>query len=68
MNKNECATIATKHELLKSRLDKNLQKQRILELQISQQYEKLRKLEMALEKCTFATEERQSAFNSKCSS
>jgi len=40
-----------KHELLKNRLGKNLQKKRTLELQIDQQFEKLKKLEISLEKC-----------------
>lgn len=44
-----------KHNLLKNGLNKNLQKKHALELQISQQFEELKKLEISLEKCAQAT-------------
>lgn len=40
-----------KHDLLKKRLNRNLQKKHTLELQIGQQFEELKKLEISLEKC-----------------
>jgi len=40
-----------KHDLLKNGLAESLQKKRVLELQISQQFEELKKLEISLEKC-----------------
>lgn len=43
------------HNLLKNGLNENLQKRHALELQISQQFEELKKLEISLEKCTRAT-------------
>jgi hypothetical protein len=44
-----------KHNLLKNGLSENLEKKRALELQISQQFEELKKLEIALEKCVQST-------------
>jgi hypothetical protein len=43
-----------KHDSLKNELNENLQKKHALELQISQQFEELKKLEVSLEKCTRA--------------
>jgi hypothetical protein len=40
-----------KHDLLKNGLAESLQKKHVLELQISQQFEELKKLEISLEKC-----------------
>jgi hypothetical protein len=39
-----------KHDLLKNGLNENLQKKHALELQISQQFEELKELEISLEK------------------
>jgi hypothetical protein len=39
-----------KHDLLKNGLTESLQKKHVLELQISQQFEELKKLEISLEK------------------
>jgi hypothetical protein len=44
-----------KHDTLKNGLNENLQKKHALELQISQQFEGLKKLEISLEKCARAT-------------
>ena len=44
-----------RHDLLKSGLDENLRKRHILELQISKQFEELKKLEISLEKGAQAT-------------
>ncbi len=44
-----------KHNLLKNGLSENLQKRHALELQISQQFEELKKLEISLEKCAQTT-------------
>jgi len=44
-----------KHDLLKSELAENLQKKHALELQISQQFEELKKLEVSLQKCSRIT-------------
>jgi len=65
VDKNECTIIARKHEWLKKRLQKNLQKQILLEHRVCQQFEKLRKLEIALEKCKLITEVPISAINDK---
>jgi hypothetical protein len=49
-----CLPLKKKQELLKNRLNKNLQKKHVLELRINQQFEKLKKVEISLEKhgCT----------------
>lgn len=39
-----------KHDLLKNELSENLQKKHALELKISRQFEKLKRLEISLEK------------------
>jgi hypothetical protein len=44
-----------KHDLLKNGLNENLQKKHALELQINQQFEELKKLEISLEKCSRPT-------------
>jgi hypothetical protein len=44
-----------KHDLLKNGLNENLQKRHALELQINQQFEELKKLEISLEKCVQTT-------------
>ncbi len=44
-----------KHDLLKNGLYENIQKKHALELQISQQFGELKKLEISLEKCALAT-------------
>jgi hypothetical protein len=44
-----------KRNSLKNGLNENLQKRHALELQINQQFEELRKLEISLEKCAQAT-------------
>jgi hypothetical protein len=49
-------SLEEKHEFLKNRLNENLQKKHALELQISQQFEKLKKLEISLEKYAGMTE------------
>jgi hypothetical protein len=41
-----------KHDLLKNGLYENLQKKHALELQISQQFEELKRLEVSIEKRT----------------
>jgi hypothetical protein len=43
-----------KHDLLKNGLAESLQKKHALELQISHQFEELKKLEISLEKCARA--------------
>jgi len=45
-----------KHILLKNELGENLQKKHALELRISKQFEKLKKLEISLEKRARITE------------
>jgi hypothetical protein len=52
-------SLKEKHGLLKNELNENLQKKHALELQISQQFEELKKLEISLEKCACATEGRE---------
>ena len=48
-----------KHVLLKSELGEKLQKKHALELEITKQFEELKKLEISLEKCSYLkTEER----------
>ena len=44
-----------KHALLKNELDNNLQKKHALELEISKQFEQLKRLEISLEKRTCTT-------------
>jgi hypothetical protein len=44
-----------KHNLLKNGLSENLEKRYALELQISQQFGELKKLEISLEKCAQTT-------------
>jgi hypothetical protein len=44
-----------KLDLLKNGLNENLKKKHALELQINQQFEELRKLEISLEKCSRPT-------------
>jgi len=46
-----CLRLKKKHESLKNRLNKNLQKKHTLELRIGQQFETLKRLEVSLEKC-----------------
>ena len=41
-----------KYDLLKNRLSENLQKKHALELQISQQFEELKRMEISLEECS----------------
>jgi hypothetical protein len=41
-----------KYDLLKNGLSENLQKKHALELQISQQFEELKRIEISLEKCS----------------
>jgi hypothetical protein len=48
-------SLEKKHDLLQNRLDENLKKKRSLELKINEQFEKLKKMEMQLEK-TMATQ------------
>jgi hypothetical protein len=49
------SVLEEKHNLLRNGLNENLQKKHALELQISQQFEELKKLEIELEKCAQAT-------------
>jgi hypothetical protein len=56
---NACLSLKEKHRLLKDRLNKNLQKKHTLELQIGRQFEKLKKLEISLEKCACTAEGRE---------
>jgi hypothetical protein len=42
-----------KHVLLKSELGEKLQKKHALELEITKQFEELKKLEISLEKCSY---------------
>jgi hypothetical protein len=49
--KNECTiTIGKKCDLLKNRLQENLEKKHALELRINQEFEDLKRLEISLEK------------------
>ena len=42
--------IEEKHNMLKNKLPGNLEKKRILELEITRQYEQLKKIEISIEK------------------
>lgn len=46
-----------KHDALKNGLDENLQKKHALELEINQQFEELKRLEMSIEKYQARTTE-----------
>jgi hypothetical protein len=53
-----CLPLKKEHELLKNRLNKNLQKKHLLELRINQQFDKLKKVEISLEKYAYTVEGR----------
>jgi hypothetical protein len=55
-NMNTQLLLEEKHILLKNELGENLQKKHALELRISKQFEKLKKLEISLEKRARITE------------
>jgi hypothetical protein len=52
------SSLEEKHDLLKNGLNETLQKKHALELQINQQFEELKKLEISLEKCSVPTTKR----------
>jgi hypothetical protein len=50
---NPQSLLEEKHVLLKSKLGEKLQKKHALELEITKQFEELKKLEIYLEKCSY---------------
>lgn len=51
---NKQLALEEKHNSLKNELSKKLQKKQLLEIQISHEFERLKKVEISLEKCAQA--------------
>jgi hypothetical protein len=58
-NVNTQLLLEERHVLLKSELDEKLQKKHALELEITKQFEELKRLETSLEKQVFKTVQRE---------